>query len=169
LALHLIRHTRPKIPDGFCYGSLDLDVDDTFSTEAEVVRLNLRSSYSGIFVSPLSRCVKLADYLDLSYEVDERLREMSFGLWEGIPWSDIDQAEIDSWADDIAGYQVPGGERFQDVIERVNAFLSGLPEGEHLLITHAGVIKACWILHGGMSVDSAASRSVAFGGCVSIP
>ena len=113
--------------------------------------------------------MKLADYLDLSYKVDERLREMSFGLWEGLPWSDIDKADIDSWADDIVGYQVPRGERFQDVIERVNAFLSSLPEGEHLLITHAGVIKACWILRGGMSVDSAASRSVAFGGCVSIP
>jgi alpha-ribazole phosphatase len=165
----LIRHTRPKIPEGVCYGGLDLDVGDTFARDAEGVRQQLKSSYSGIFVSPLIRCTTLAEHLDLAYEVDERLREMSFGFWEGIPWSDINQREIDSWAKDIAGYQVPGGERFQDVIERVDEFISGLPKGEYLLITHSGVIKACWVLFGGVSVDIAASRSIDFGGYVSIP
>ena len=169
MALDLIRHTRPRIADGICYGSLDLDVDDTFFSEAEAVREKLSLSYSGVFVSPMRRCVKLADYLDLPYQVDERLREMSFGTWEGVSWSEIDQEEIDSWANDISGYQVPEGERFQDVIERVDAFLSELPEGKHLLITHAGIIKACWILRGGFSLDRAASQTIAFGDCLSIP
>ena len=91
MALDLIRHTRPRIADGICYGSLDLDVDDTFFSEADAVRGKLSPSYSSVFVSPMRRCVKLADYLDLSYQVDERLREMSFGAWEGVSWSEIDQ------------------------------------------------------------------------------
>ncbi|HCK75563.1 MAG TPA: hypothetical protein DHW07_00280 [Gammaproteobacteria bacterium] len=169
MALHLIRHTRPQIPEGICYGALDLDVGDSFVGEAEVLRRQMVCTYSGIYVSPLRRCLKLAEYLDLSFEVDERLREMDFGDWEGIPWSDINQGEIDSWASDIAGYCVPGGERFQDVIERVGDFLSGLPEGENLLITHSGVIKACWVQYGGRSVDDVANLSIDFGGYLSIP
>jgi alpha-ribazole phosphatase len=94
---------------------------------------------------------------------------MNFGDWEGVPWSDIDPAQINAWADDIVGYRVPGGERFQDVLDRVGEFLSELPGEDNLLITHSGVIKACWALRGGLSVEVAAKRSMGFGDYLSIP
>ena len=169
MALHLIRHTRPGIAEGVCYGRLDLDVSDTFPVEAQQVQSKLENTYSNVFVSPLRRCLKLAEYLNLSFEVDHRIQEMNFGDWEGVPWSDIDPAQINAWADDIVGYRVPGGERFQDVMDRVGKFLSELPGGENLLITHSGVIKACWALREGVSVDIAAKRSMGFGDYLSIP
>ena len=169
MALHLIRHTRPRIAEGVCYGRLDLDVSDTFPVEAQQVQSKLENTYSNVFVSPLRRCLKLAEYLNLSFEVDHRIQEMNFGDWEGVPWSDIDPAQINAWADDIVGYRVPGGERFQDVMDRVGKFLSELPGGENLLITHSGVIKACWALREGVRVDIAAKRSMGFGDYLSIP
>ena len=169
MALHLIRHTRPRIAEGVCYGRLDLDVSDTFPVEAQQVQSKLENTYSNVFVSPLRRCLKLAEYLNLSFEVDHRIQEMNFGDWEGVPWSDIDPAQINAWADDIVGYRVPGGERFQDVMDRVGKFLSELPGGENLLITHSGVIKACWALREGVRVDIAAKRSMGFGDYLSLP
>lgn len=169
MTLHLIRHTSPHIPEGTCYGRLDLDVSDTFAVEARQVQSKLENTYSNVFVSPLRRCLKLAEYLNLSFEVDCRIQEMNFGDWEGVSWSDIDPAQINAWADDIVGYRVPGGERFQDVLDRVGEFLSELPGGDNLLITHSGVIKACWALRGGLSVEVAAKRSMGFGDYLSIP
>ena len=90
MALHLIRHTRPRIAEGVCYGRLDLDVSDTFPVEAQQVQSKLENSYSNVFVSPLRRCLKLAEYLNLSFEVDHRIQEMNFGDWEGQLWNDID-------------------------------------------------------------------------------
>ena len=67
------------------------------------------------------------------------------------------------------GYRVPGGERFQDVIERVDEFLSELPGEDNLLITHSGVIKACWALRGVLSVEMAAKKSMDFGDYLCLP
>ena len=169
MALYLIRHTRPKIPEGVCYGRLDLDVSDTFLVEAQQVKGKIKETYSRVTVSPLRRCLKLAEYLNIPFEIDSRIQEMDFGDWEGIPWSKISPKEIDAWANDIVGYRVPCGERFQDVIERVDEFLSELPGEDNLLITHSGVIKACWALRGVLSVEIAAKKSMDFGDYLCLP
>ena len=169
MALYLIRHTSPKIPEGVCYGRLDLDVSDAFPVEAQQVKRRIKKTYSKVIVSPLRRCLKLAEYLNIPFEVDSRIQEMDFGEWEGIPWSEINPKEIDAWANDIVGYRVPGGERFQDVIERVEEFLSELRGEDNLLITHSGVIKACWALRGVLSVEIAAKKSMDFGDYLCLP
>ena len=68
-----------------------------------------------------------------------------------------------------AFFSVGGGERFQDVIERVDEFLSELPGEDNLLITHSGVIKACWALRGVLSVEIAAKKSMDFGDYLCLP
>jgi alpha-ribazole phosphatase len=169
MALHVIRHTTPKVTPGMCYGSLDLDVTDQFSDEADAVRSQLRVNFSQVYSSPLKRCVDLADYIGFPYVVDARLREMDFGYWEGKLWTEIDPIEMQAWKDDIVEYRIPGGENFRDVVDRVSAFLEILPAGETLLVTHAGVIKALRILREGLLISEGAFLPSEYGDYVCLP
>ncbi len=60
--LYLIRHTRPQVLDGVCYGHADIDVAPSFNEDFEILKNKLNAiKPAGIFSSPLQRCLKLAD------------------------------------------------------------------------------------------------------------
>ena len=62
--VYLIRHTTPLIKAGLCYGSSDIDVEDSFVEEAEGIKTVLKEFYPDVVVSsPLIRCMKLANHL----------------------------------------------------------------------------------------------------------
>lgn len=147
MALTLLRHTTPAIGSGICYGMTDLDVADTFAEEASAV-LEALPPPDRIATSPLKRCRLLADHvgeaLHLPVTVDDRLREMDFGAWEGLPWSDIPRAELDQWAEDFLHARPHGGESVAMLTARVRAALAEWDDHQShaLIVTHAGVIKA---------------------------
>jgi alpha-ribazole phosphatase len=74
-------------------------------------------------------------------QLDARLMEMNFGAWEGRPWDSVPRRELDAWAADVEGYAPPGGESPRQLRKRVLDFVAGLGDGEHVLVTHAGVIR----------------------------
>ncbi len=90
--LYLIRHTRPDIAPGLCYGQLDIDLADSFAEEANHV-LNWLPPLDLIITSPLLRTRKLAVYLaqelQCGLQTDARLMEKNFGAWEGCAWDNI--------------------------------------------------------------------------------
>ena len=106
----LIRHPKPAVPEGTCYGRTDVGTDDAhFAQVVERLRA-LHGSADGptplqVYTSPLSRCARVARALAGAPWpdpiVDPLLAEMHFGHWEGKPWSAIPRAEIDAWRDDI--------------------------------------------------------------------
>jgi alpha-ribazole phosphatase len=104
--------------------------------------------FDAIITSPLRRCRLLAEAIGaargLTVETDPRLAEMDFGDWEGQPWSDIPRAGLDEWAADFLHARPHGGESVAQLQARVLAALAGYRArpGHHLLVTHAGVIKA---------------------------
>jgi alpha-ribazole phosphatase len=127
--LYLIRHTRPNIAPGICYGQLDIDPAESFVEEANAI-LNWLPSLDLIITSPLLRTRRLAEHLAQQREVrvDTRLMEKNFGTWEGRAWNDIARCEIDAWAADIMGYAPSGGESAQQVMRRVQSFLRDLAQ-----------------------------------------
>ncbi|WP_341198214.1 alpha-ribazole phosphatase [Hyphomonas chukchiensis] len=147
MALTLLRHTTPAIASGVCYGMTDLDVADTFAVEARDVVAALPPP-DRIATSPLTRCRLLAEHIgeamNLPVTIDERLREMDFGAWEGLPWSDIPRAELDQWATDFLHARPHGGESVAMLTARVHAALAKWDDHQShaLIVTHAGVIKA---------------------------
>ncbi len=92
---------------------------------------------------------------------DMRLLEIDFGDWEGRAWSDLPRAQLDLWAADVAGYRMPGGESFADVVARVGEALTDLRE-PHLIVSHGGVIRAAWHLLGGLPIADAAALQIAY-------
>ena len=153
-----IRH--PPLPgkQGICYGALDIAISEA-SVISHAVSLKPLLHTHKVISSPLQRCFYLAKSIDASATKDARLIEMSFGDWQGQGWDSIDRHELDAWAQDIANYRAPHGESFMDVIARLNGFLADLNE-PHILITHAGVIRAAHYLLGGLSLSEAASQDV---------
>ena len=146
MQVFLIRHPRPLIEAGVCYGRLDVDCEDPQPVAA---RLRLPPN-TPIFSSPLRRARRLAEALAVPTRVDvrldARLAEIDFGDWEGRRWDDIDRQSIDAWAADVLNFTPPRGESVADLQRRVidfSAELSAIFAGASVaLITHAGVIRA---------------------------
>ena len=143
----LVRHTRPAIPEGVCYGALDLDLAPTFDDEAAAVLTALPRARR-LVSSPLRRCRRLAERIgaarDITPVFDERLREFDFGTWEGVPWDDIPRPELDAWAADFFHARPHGGESVRMLHDRVGAAIADYrgSGASHVVVTHAGVIKA---------------------------
>jgi alpha-ribazole phosphatase len=142
--LYLIRHTKPDIAPGICYGQLDIGVSDSFVEETRAV-LNYLPSLDLIITSPLLRTRKLAEYLaqelQCELQTDARLMEKSFGAWEGQAWDDIARCEINEWASEVMSYSPLGGESAQQVMQRVQTFLhdmAQLPDGHGKVTFHDG-------------------------------
>ena len=139
MILHLVRHPKPAIAPGICYGRLDISAENVAAV-ATCLRDELPPGLP-VWSSPLRRCRDLATLLHPTPLLDERLAEMNFGDWEGRPWDSIPRTEIDAWAADVAGYAPPGGESPLLLQQRALAFVAGLAVPEAVIVTHGGVIR----------------------------
>lgn len=141
MQLYLIRHPRPQVSAGLCYGQTDLPLAEDVAACAASLRAALPSD-APCFTSPSQRCRLLAERLHPVPVVDARLMEMHFGLWEMQAWDDIPREALDAWAADPLGFVPPGGESVSALQARVLDFLA---QHQHLpaltLVTHGGVIK----------------------------
>ncbi|MDP3538065.1 MAG: alpha-ribazole phosphatase family protein [Azonexus sp.] len=139
MILHLVRHPKPVIEQGICYGRLDVAAENAGAV-AERLITELPPGLP-VWSSPLRRCRELAALLHPAPRLDERLAEMNFGDWEGRNWDEVPRAELDAWAADVAGFAPPGGESPLILQRRALDFVAGLELPEAVLVTHAGVIR----------------------------
>lgn len=72
--------------------------------------------------------------------VDPRLRELDFGELEGLTWQQC-EPEIQRALTRFDEFAAPGGESVAALADRIEAFISELDEGDHVLVTHGGVIR----------------------------
>src|SRR4051794_8640473 len=98
-----VRHPRPAIDAGVCYGQLNVALAEPVDQAAQALLERVSSErFARVVTSPLHRAHGLATAiavaLDVELSVEPRLQEMSFGAWEGVPWVSIPWNEIDAWA-----------------------------------------------------------------------
>lgn len=166
MILHLIRHPKPSIETGVCYGQLEIPAK---IEKSEVERLQAALPPGlPVWSSPLGRCLRLAEQLHPQPRIDARLAEMNFGEWEGRRWDDIPRAELDAWAADIAGYAPPGGESPAAVQQRALDFVAGLAVPEAVIVTHAGVIRMLLAHWQGLPASELANLNVPFAGLIQV-
>ena len=168
MQVFLIRHPRPLVEPGLCYGRLDVDCDDPQPVAARV-RLPPQTT---VLSSPLRRARRLAEALDPCFRLDARLAEIDFGDWEGRRWDDIDRAAIDDWAADVLNYTPPRGESVADLQRRVVDLAGELAANRAgasvALITHAGVIRALLGHWRGLPLAEWTQLECDFGSCTLI-
>ncbi len=122
-----------------------------------------------IVSSPLKRCLEfsqeLANDLQINYTVEDKLKEIGFGEWEGKTPDDIlaeDSEALNHFYRDPVNNRPKGAEPLDTFSERVwNAYLdiSHLHLNKHILIVaHAGVARAITANILKMSLDDVYSR-----------
>jgi len=141
--LYLIRHPRPDVAPGICYGQTDLGLAESAGTVAARLRPLLPADFA-LFASPLARARLLAEALGQP-RLDPRLREIHFGDWEGRSFADIGQSALDAWAAAPLDFAPPGGESPRQMAARAHAFLAELratPPAAAVIVAHGGPLRA---------------------------
>jgi len=146
--LWLVRHARPLVAAGVCYGRLDVAADPGATLQtAEALARDLPQGVR-VHCSPLQRCTALARALqalrpDTLHGIEPRITELDFGAWEGQPWSRIARSEIDAWANRLGTDAPGGGETLAAMLARVDAARQqALAQGgDAVWLTHAGVAR----------------------------
>lgn len=161
MSLWLVRHGKPLVAPGTCYGMLDLDAEPAATHAAAVALAEVVPRNAVVLSSPLRRCLQLAHSLkqlrsDLPAEQESRLREMDFGDWEGVAWDTIPRAAVDAWTADFACHRFGGKESANEVLARVaevwdSSLALQASQGRDVVwITHAGVAQAATLIARGM-------------------
>lgn len=145
MKLVFIRHTSVNVPAGVCYGQTDVPLADTFETEAQHVKERLAAyNFDRTFVSPLSRCRRLAEYCGYAdATIDRRLLEINFGEWEMKKFDEITDPQLEVWYDDYINTRPTGGESSNDQLERLLSFINDLKNGGYSIVgifTHGGIL-----------------------------
>jgi alpha-ribazole phosphatase len=155
MRIALIRHPRPLVAAGTCYGRLDVPLHP----EAAIVAPPALAGIGRVWSSPARRCRTLADVIAaavaLPLIVDARLLELDFGQWEGRSWDDVPRADLDRWASSPLTFAPPRGESGSALIARVGDFHATLhADGQDCaVVSHGGPLKILSALLDGRPVD----------------
>ncbi len=151
----LIRHGQTASNrDGLLVGRIDPPLTELGDAQAERLGERLQGSNpSFILSSPLSRARQTADAIaastGLTVEIEERLIEMNYGEWDGMPIADVPIDVWRQWRSD-PDFKPPGGESLHDVSSRVGSLMGELLLSDDLaiVVSHVSPIKAAltWAL-----------------------
>jgi alpha-ribazole phosphatase/probable phosphoglycerate mutase len=151
--LVLVRHAEPSEDvRGRCYGRLDVGLSERGREQAEIAAEKLMAlGPAAIYVSPLRRAretaAPFAARRNLSPIVDERLREIDFGAFEGLTWEEArsrDPAVYDAWMTRPTTVTFPGGESWTALRERALAV-------RHEIVTRHAASTVALVTHGGVT------------------
>ena len=124
---HLLRHGQTEhTPERRFSGRSDLPLSELGRAEARAAALHLKDRGIDVIVSsPLQRCRETAqaaaEVLGLPVEVDDDLRELDFGEWEGLTGDEVrarSPLAFRRWWG-TTDVRAPGGESVADVSARV--------------------------------------------------
>ncbi len=134
-------------------GQTDIPLTDLGRKQAQAAGeyLSNTEKIEALYCSDLSRTRETAKIIgkniDLQPECDSRLRELSFGLWEGLTFTEVYEKypeEFNNWYKDTHKIKVPEGESFAQLVERVMKSVKEIMEKHTktvVIVTHGGVIK----------------------------
>ncbi|WP_406182499.1 bifunctional RNase H/acid phosphatase [Streptomyces sp. NBC_01006] len=122
-------------------GGTDPELSPAGRRQASAVAeaLAARGTVQTIVSSPLRRCREtaqaVADRLGLTVTVEEGLREVDFGAWEGLTFAEVRERfpdDLQAWLDSPKAAPTGGGESFTAATRRISA------TRDRLLAAHAG-------------------------------
>ncbi len=98
----------------------------------------------------------------LPFGTDERLKELTFGSWEGLTWDEVkaldlksaEAREADKW-----NFQPPGGESYEMLAARVLPWLQSI-EAETVVASHGGVARVLMALIAGVPTAIAPAQNI---------
>lgn len=169
-SLLFIRHAETDMAGTLCGHSdppVNVSGKDQIRKLIQTTDLHLIDS---IYCSDLQRATTTANAIARTHNVPvhitSALREIHFGVWEGLTWQQIEQHDLTyarRWVDEFPHLAAPGGETFADFESRIRNQLKQLPtpaaNKQIVIVTHAGVMRAILSLLNGCSPDEAWDRT----------
>ena len=154
LTLHLVRHgDTTQAADGTFSGDLDPPLTEKGRIQAErVARAVQPLGLNALYCSPKTRARSTAEPIaricDLPLRIEDGLREMAYGAWEGRQEVEIRRDEFeayDTWRIDPALVSPPGGEgAFAIAARALPVVLQARrehPKGHVILVSHKATIR----------------------------
>jgi probable phosphoglycerate mutase len=154
LTLHLVRHgDTTQAADGIFSGDLDPPLTERGREQAERVAQAVRPlGLSALYCSPKLRARTTAEPIarlcELSPTIQDGLREMAYGAWEGRQEVEVRRDEFEAyeaWRIDPALVSPPGGEgAFAIAARALPVVLQARrdhPKGHVLLVSHKATIR----------------------------
>ncbi|HUA92178.1 MAG TPA: histidine phosphatase family protein [Terracidiphilus sp.] len=149
-AIILIRHPETPMAGRFC-GHSDPDLNLAGELQMESIAEKVQSLHIGrILSSDLRRAARTAQAIcgrtGVQLELRPSLREIHFGSWESLHWTEIEERfphDAALWLREFPRRAAPGGESYADFAARIHAEFAALYEasdGRTAVVTHRGVL-----------------------------
>ena len=177
--LLLIRHAETDMTGRFC-GHSDPELNERGHQQLAGV-LDRLSEYAirRIYTSDLRRARQtaeaIASHFEIGFEVRPGLREIQFGQWEGLSWSEIEACDpvlAKIWAERYPNSTAPGGEPLQQFERRVraeSAFLfAAATECPIAVVAHAGFMRVLLTMFYGVPEEEALKLTKEYGSVVAL-
>lgn len=152
--LYLVRHGQTTWNlEKRTQGNKDSDLTPLGIKQAEILSHRLQNiELDAIFCSPLKRAYLTAEIIakkqNIEYTLDDRLREINFGLWEGLTEEEIIQNYPDNfklWRDQPHMAEIPNGETIEiaqkRMIDFVNSNILESDKKSFLVVSHSVTIR----------------------------
>jgi alpha-ribazole phosphatase len=146
-------------------GHTDIPLNDCGRSQAHRWQRQLAEEpLEAIVASDLLRASETAEILakphGLSVRTDPRLRELSFGDWEGLTYAEIQQQypdELAAWQQNYSRFSAPSGESLRDLEGLLHLFVGDLerqtPMVTVLVVAHRGSLRSLLCVLLGLPVD----------------
>ena len=170
----LVRHA-PTALSGVCYGQSDVPVTLEPIDAARAITQRWQELRAGeapeLWTSPWARTQPVAEEMARLWRtrchVDARLSELSFGLWEGRAYVELERTDSVRFQHWMHSYEVeapPGGETVPQLRARVEAWLDEREASSStvLAVTHAGVIRVARAVSAGLPYSMVAGEKVSY-------
>lgn len=158
--LILVRHGRTAAnAAGLLQGRLNQDLDEIGRRQAVAVASLIRSQcvVDSVISSPLRRAEESAAAFGMPIEIDDRWLELSYGVYEGVPYGDVSADVWQRWRHDL-GFVPEGGESLVALDERVRAACEDLTgrasSGNVVVVSHVSPMKSAvaWALDADLGI-----------------
>jgi len=152
MLLYLVRHGETEWnADRRFQGQRDTPLSEKGRMQAGIVaRALAERQFSALYSSDLSRAAETAEIIadphGLSPLHDIRLRELSFGEWEGLSLLEVTERWPEmaaAWRADSLRTRPPGGETPEGIRQRVAVFI------DEIIMRHPDDHSVCIVGHGG--------------------
>lgn len=138
-------------------GQTDIPLNPSGLRQAQAIAERLRTDGpAAIYASDLQRAWQTAKIIQAALPPDSRppligeprLREMCFGMWEGLTYNEIQARQpklLQRWESDLEHTTPPDGENLLELAERVQeaykSVLAAHSEGTVVLVAHGGPLQ----------------------------
>jgi broad specificity phosphatase PhoE len=173
----LIRHGETDMAGRFC-GHSDPALNPAGERHVilvaeEVAKMEIASIYSSDLRRASQTATAIGQRIDVNIDYLSGLREIHFGLWEGLGWQEIEDQfpeEAGQWLREFPLRSAPEGESYSSFTARVEETIEPLLRSATCVttavVTHRGVMRYALTRFFGLPEPEAWTKTAAYGAIV---